>query len=202
MAKEKPFLEQTADLTKAVLNPRSDESLFRDSTYDLRKQHLGPSFTNVQRIYELADMGLYSGLYSVPSTLIGAGLGGPIGAALGFGIGNKLGTLHSAMQEYERLKKAKKTFTKNEKVLLNKLNKSFNNWATVSAILGGIGGAGLGYYTTSDSLPPGHKYIHAGLGGLGGSAIMGLLGGLVGRGIAREQLRKSKQLKSTIQEYD
>lgn len=202
MAKPKSLFQESRELAEAAVNPKSEESLFRDSTADLRKQHLGPSFWNTQRIYELADMGLYSGLYSVPATLAGAGLGGPLGAALGFGVGNKLGTLHSALQEYERLRKAKKTFTKEEKVLLNKLNKSFNRGGAVGAILGGLGGAGLGYISTPQDAAPSHKYIYTGLGAFGTAAIAGLLGGLISRGITREKLRNTKALKKIIEQYD
>lgn len=202
MAKEKAILDQTSDLAKSIINPISEESFFRDADYDLKRQHLGPSFLNTQRIYELADSALYQGLYGIPGASIGGMFGGPVGAAAGFGAGGKLGTLHAALQEYERLKGAKKRFSKNEKALLNKLDKSFKNWATVSAVLGGLGGAGLGYALPHDNAANWQKYLGIGLGGLAGATVFGLLGGLAGRGIEREKLRDSSKFKKLIEHYD
>lgn len=127
-------------------------------------------------------------------------MAGPVGAAAGLGIGGKAGTVHAAIQELERLKAAKREFTKSEKRLLNRLSKSFKNWATASAIIGGAGGAGLGY-----SLAPEEgyqKYLAAALAGLGGAVGLGFLGGLTGRGIERERLRSLSKYRKLIDHYD
>jgi len=202
MPKSKPFIDQTSELARTVIDPTSEESFFRDADYDLKRQHLGPSFLNTQRLYELGDSALYQGLYGIPAASIGAMFGGPVGAAAGFGAGGKLGTLHAALQEYERLKGAKKRFSSNEKALLNKLDKSFKTWATASAILGGLGGAGLGYMVPSNNAENWQKYLGIGLGGLAGATVLGLLGGLAGRGLEREKLRASKKFKKLIEHYD
>jgi len=202
MAKEESLIRQTSNLANIVINPKSEESLFRDADYDLKRQHLGPSFFNTQRLYELGDSALYQGLYGIPGASVGAVLGGPIGAAAGLGVGGKLGTMHAALQEYERLKGAKKRFSKKEKFLLNELDKSFKNWATTSAVLGGLGGAGLGYLYSNDDTLSWKKYLEIGLGGLAGATLFGVLGGLTGRGLKREKLRNSSKFKKLIEHYD
>ena len=182
---------------KNLLDPKS---IIRDEEYDLKKQYLGPSFKNMQRLYEVGDSALFQAGYAIPSAGLGAIIAGPLGAAAGFGIGGKLGAGHAWALEAARLAAAKDKFVKNEKLLLSKLDKSFNNWGAWSAVLGGLGGAGLGLATTQKE-PAINQAIAAGILGLGGAGLVGLLGGLTGRGLERERLRKSK-LKNTIEKYD
>jgi hypothetical protein len=200
MAADGAIFEESKELAKSIVNPTSEESLFRDAYYDLKRQHLGPSFANTQRVYEIGDSLLYQSLYGVPSAVLGGALGGPAGALVGLGVGGKAGTIHAAVQELERLKAAKREFNKNEKQLLNRLSDSFKNWGTVSAVLGGIGGAGVGYGLAPEE---GYqKYLAAILAGLGGAAGLGYLGGLTGRGLERERLRSSEKYRKLIEHYD
>lgn len=202
MAKEKNLLGSSVELAKLIATPSSTESLFRDDHYDLKRQHLGPSFVNTQRLYELADSALYQAGYGAPAAIAGGLMGGPPGAVLGFGVGSKLGAGHAYWQEAARLQEAKNTFRKTEKQLLNKLNASFGNWATVSAVLGGLGGAGLGYGLADGPPSSFNRIAAATLLGLGGAGTVGLLGGLFGRSLTREKLRANPKLAPTIKLYD
>lgn len=168
---------------------------------DLKKQYFGRTIFNKQRLQETGDSLLYQAAYAAPGALAGylVGSGDMNTTLFGLGIGKLLGHGYLLAKEKKRLQKAMRTFSSNEKRLLEKLTESSNKWALGTALVGGLGTGLLSLANQNNKLENIGKPI---ISGVAAAMAGAMLGNSLGHSIARNDAKKNKTFKNILNRYE
>ena len=181
------------DVTKQIVDYRPITS---DKSYSLKNSLLGPTVFNKHRANEYLDSLILQGAWAIPGAAVGSYFG-LSGAVAGISAGTGVGKIHTIAKDFARRSEARDKFSPLEYDAANEMLDGTVKGGLIGATLGGITGLGANMLLNSYGYNTGA--IPLLISGLGWG---GLLGGLSGRSMTRNDLLKSQKYKKLLERYN